>query len=142
MEKEGGFKFKAGCKFSGIKSYLRIMTKIMEESVSEELGSRQVYTDLNHYYWTPVFVYFNKLLDQHPEKVKIELYDWMRCKVLYRNIRDLENAFDRLSLKHKENIFRVKNRINEGTRDILINLVFKGEYTEVQLALDYDNLRY
>ena len=80
LEKEGGFKFKAGCKFSGIKSYLRIMTKIMEESVSEELGSRQVYTDLNHYYWTPVFVYFNKLLDQHPEKVKIELYDWMRCK--------------------------------------------------------------
>jgi hypothetical protein len=63
LEKDGGYKFIAGYKFTGTKAYLRIMTKILEPFLSEELQSKQVYTDLNHYYYVPVFKYFNKLLD-------------------------------------------------------------------------------
>jgi hypothetical protein len=43
---------------------------------------------------------------------------------------------------HGKNIFRVKNRINQSTRDLFINLKFKTEYTEIQLALDYDDHSY
>ncbi len=43
---------------------------------------------------------------------------------------------------HGKNIFRVKNRINQNTRDLFINLKYKSEYTEIQLALEYDDLSY
>ncbi len=44
---------------------------------------------MNHYYWTPIFIYFNKLIDQNLSKLKITVYDWIRCKCSYKNINDL-----------------------------------------------------
>ncbi len=118
------------------------MTKILDPFLSEKEQSRQVYTDLNHYYYLPVFHYFNTLIDKNIGKLKIEIYDWIRCKCSFHTIDDLERAYDRLRKVHGNNIFRVKNRINQGTRDLLINLKFKTEYTEIQLALQYDDLTY
>lgn len=90
LEKEGGHKFKAGYKYTGTKAYLRIMTKILDQFLDEKLQSKQVYTDLNHYYYTPVFNYFNKIMDSNISNLKIELYDWIRCKCSYRTIAQLE----------------------------------------------------
>ena len=121
LEKDGGYKFITGYKFTGSKAYLRIMTKVLDPFLSETEQSRQVYTDLNHYYYLPVFHYFNTIIDKNISSLKIELYDWIRCKCSYRNISDLEKAYERLRKIHGSNIFRVKNRINQSTRDLLIN---------------------
>lgn len=129
LEKDGGYKFITGYKFTGSKAYLRIMTKVLDPFLSQKEQSRQVYTDLNHYYYLPVFEYFNTIIDKNIKNLKIELYDWIRCKCSFKNIHDLEKAYSRLQNIHGGNIFRVKNRINQSTRDLLINLKFKTEYT-------------
>ena len=35
LEKDGGYKFLTGYKFTGSKAYLRIMTKVLESFLSE-----------------------------------------------------------------------------------------------------------
>ena len=142
LEKDGGYKFITGYKYTGTKAYLRIMTKILDPFLSEEQQSRQVYTDLNHYYYVPVFKYFNRILDKQVGNIKVEVYDWIRCKCSFKNILDLERAYRRLEQVYGASIFRVKNRINQSTRDLLINLKFKTEYAEVQLALKYNDHSY
>jgi len=114
----------------------------MDNCLDESTGSKQVYTDMNHYYWGPCFIHFNKLIDENLNQLKIDVYDWIRCKVSYKNIQDLENAYKRLHHEYGGKIFRVKNRINGQTRDILLNMKFQSEYTEVQLALSYDTSAY
>ncbi len=104
---------------------MRILTKILECFFSNTEGSKQVYTDMDHYYWTPLFLYLNKIIDQNISKLKIEVYDWVRCRVFYKTIEELQAAYDRLSQKFGTDIFRVKNRINLNTRDILINMKYK-----------------
>jgi len=71
LEKDGGYKFIAGYKFTGTKAYLRIMTKVLDNFLSEEEQSKQVYTDLDHYYYTPVFRYFNTIIKKNPTKLTI-----------------------------------------------------------------------
>ena len=61
---------------------------------------------MNHYYWTPLFIYFNKLIDDNISKMKVEVYDWMRCRVFYRTIDDLESAYARLNQKFGKDIFK------------------------------------
>jgi len=75
---------------------MRIMTKILDDVLSDKEGSRQVYKDLNHYYWTPIFAYFNTIIDKNIKNLTVNLYDWIRCKVSFKNIKDLENAYVRL----------------------------------------------
>jgi len=70
LEKDGGYKFITGYKYTGTKAYLRIMTKILDPFLSEEEQSRQVYKDLDHYYYVPVFKYFNRILDKQVENIK------------------------------------------------------------------------
>ena len=62
------------------------MTKILDNFLSEEQQSKQVYTNLNHYYYSPVFKYFNLILDKNIKNIKVELYDWIRCKCSYNSV--------------------------------------------------------
>ena len=47
------------------------MTKVLDPFLSEKEQSRQVYTDLNHYYYVPVFEYFNTIIDKNIKNLKI-----------------------------------------------------------------------
>ncbi len=55
--------------------------------MSNTEGSKQVYTDMDHYFWNPIFAYFNKLIDENISKLKVEVYDWVRCRVFYKDIK-------------------------------------------------------
>ena len=79
-------------------------------------------------------------MDTYTSEIKIELYDLLRCKCYYKNTKEIEKAYSRLQKKY--NVFRVKNRINQGTRDILLNLKFEDSIAQVQLALDCDTTKY
>lgn len=89
LEAEGGFGFKSGFKKDKTKAYLRCVTKILEPYIDKKEGSKQVYTDLNHWYWAPVYKLFNKLIDAHTPDIKIELYDLLRCQCYFKSIKDI-----------------------------------------------------
>lgn len=72
LEAKGGFNFKSGFKRDKTKSYLRCLTKILKPYIDKSLGSKQVYMDLKHWYWAPVYKLFNQLIDQHISDIKIE----------------------------------------------------------------------
>jgi hypothetical protein len=44
---------------------------------------------LDHWYWSPVYKFFNKLIDQYTAEIKIELYDLLRCKCYYKTTKDI-----------------------------------------------------
>jgi len=71
VNKAKGSHFKGGLKLGGSKSLLRLYTKVLEPYFSKEDRSKQVYKDLNHFFWTPVFALFNKLLEQNYKTMKI-----------------------------------------------------------------------
>ncbi len=58
----------------------------MDQFFDEKEGSKQLCTNLDHYYWNPTFVLFNRLIDENIHKIKVQMYDWIRCKVCYKTI--------------------------------------------------------
>ena len=80
---------------------------------------------------------------QIPSLITCRVGDLLRCKCSSKEyeISALFTELERIHYFHPETlkIVRIKNRLHKGTRDILINLKYKGMMlVEMQLAINED----
>jgi hypothetical protein len=71
--------------------------------------------------------------DTHPPPRHQYLKDMNRCTQLLLGIKDISAAMEALSACGELTITLVKNRLDESTHDVLVNVVFLGVIAEVQL---------
>ena len=71
----------------------------------------------------------------------------MRCKCSSKE-KEIIALYKELERRHRQpnsgiKIIRVKNRLNSGNKDILMNLLYKGEMiVEIQLAIKSDKSKF
>lgn len=80
--------------------------------------------------------YNQELLESGVDLITFNILDILRCRCIGSK-KDIKRIYDSLLANPHYEVIRIKNKLNESTRDILINFRCRGSFLigEMQLAL-------